>query len=79
MSSPFTGMSTSPGGAGRPGPPMRASFDSDDSCCGEGISEGEQIRADGYGGWEHMNCVRYAAASATSTCPRCTASHPGEC
>jgi hypothetical protein len=40
------------------GPWFTAGFDSDDdSCCGEGIYEGDVIRADGEGGWEHQDCV----------------------
>ena len=42
----------------KPGPWFIAGYDSDDaSCCAETISEGDTIRADGYGGYEHEDCV----------------------
>src|SRR6185312_8126575 len=37
------------------GPIFCAEFESDDSCCGEGIVPGEDIRADGRGGWIHAD------------------------
>lgn len=41
-----------------PGPWFIAGYDSDDvSCCGEPISAGQMIRADGYGSYEHEDCV----------------------
>jgi len=35
------------------GPVFTASYETDDSCCGNGIEPGELIRADGRGGWIH--------------------------
>lgn len=32
-----------------------AQHESDDDCCGEGIQPGEDIRADGRGGWIHAD------------------------
>jgi hypothetical protein len=32
-----------------------AQHESEDSCCGEGIVPGEDIRADGQGGWIHAD------------------------
>lgn len=48
--------------APRLGPVFTATYDCDDACCGEGIYEGEQIRADGSGGWTHADdtCERLA-------------------
>lgn len=37
------------------GPVFMAEFESDDACCGEGIVPGEDIRADGHGGWIHVD------------------------
>lgn len=37
------------------GPIFCAEFESEDSCCGEGIVPGEDIRADGHGGWVHAD------------------------
>lgn len=44
------------------GPVFMAQFESEDSCCGEGIVPGEDIRADGQGGWIHADsgCERMA-------------------
>ena len=44
------------------GPVFMATYESDDDCCGEGIVAGEDIRADGRGGWIHAddNCERMA-------------------
>lgn len=39
------------------GPWFEASFESDSSCCGIDIEPGNEIRADGDGGWEHRDCV----------------------
>lgn len=45
------------------GPVFMAEFESEDSCCGEGIVPGEDIRADGHGGWIHADttCERLAS------------------
>jgi hypothetical protein len=37
------------------GPVFTAVYDGEDACCGEGIEEGQQARADGEGGWIHAN------------------------
>lgn len=44
------------------GPVFMSQFESEDSCCGEGIVPGEDIRADGEGGWIHASddCERMA-------------------
>jgi hypothetical protein len=44
------------------GPVFMAQYACDDDCCGEGIEPGEDIRADGQGGWIHadMTCERVA-------------------
>jgi len=44
------------------GPIFTATFESEDACCGEGIVPGEDIRADGFGGWIHADttCERLA-------------------
>lgn len=49
--------------ASRFGPTFMAEFESEDSCCGEGIVPGEDIRADGHGGWIHADttCERLAS------------------
>lgn len=49
--------------ASRLGPVFMAEFESEDSCCGEGIVPGEDIRADGHGGWIHADdtCERLAS------------------
>jgi len=36
-------------------PVFTASRDSDDECCGDGIERGQQIRADGWGGYIHAS------------------------
>lgn len=39
-------------------PWFTAGFDGDPaSCCGSVVLEGETIRADGEGGWEHESCI----------------------
>lgn len=46
------------------GPVVTAQYDSDDdACCGEGIGIGDEIRADGQGGWIHASkaCERMAS------------------
>ena len=45
------------------GPVFVAEHESDDACCGEGIVPGEDIRADGHGGWIHADttCERLAS------------------
>jgi hypothetical protein len=40
----------------RLGPVITARYPSEDACCGEGIHEGDRIRADGEGGWIHEDC-----------------------
>lgn len=40
----------------RLGPVFTATYDCEDACCGSGIEEGDQIRADGEGGWIHRDC-----------------------
>lgn len=44
------------------GPVFMATYDCEDACCGEGIVVGEDIRADGSGGWIHADdgCERVA-------------------
>jgi hypothetical protein len=44
------------------GPVFTAEHESDDACCGDGIVPGEDIRADGQGGWVHADttCERLA-------------------
>lgn len=37
------------------GPIFVAEHESEDACCGEGIVPGEDIRADGHGGWIHAD------------------------
>lgn len=37
------------------GPIFTATFESDSACCGEAIVPGEDIRADGLGGWIHAD------------------------
>lgn len=39
------------------GPIFTAEFESEDACCGEGIVPGEDIRADGQGGWIHADTM----------------------
>lgn len=45
------------------GPVFTATYDGEDACCGNGIEEGESIRADGEGGWIHAtrDCERLAS------------------
>lgn len=45
------------------GPVFMSTYESDDTCCGEGIVAGEDIRADGRGGWIHADaeCERLAS------------------
>lgn len=45
-------------GGSKLGPVFTATHDSDDACCGDGITEGESIQADGEGGWVHAWCVK---------------------
>lgn len=52
------------------GPIFTAGYDSDDSCCGEGIVEGERIRADGEGGWVHEDCSADEPVKPRA-CPEC--------
>ena len=40
------------------GPVFTATYDGEDSCCGEGIEEGDSIQADGEGGWIHQGCEK---------------------
>jgi hypothetical protein len=47
----------------RLGPVFRATFESEDACCGEGIVPGEDIRADGSGGWIHADTTCEKLAS----------------
>ena len=75
------------------GPVFAATYEGEDSCCGEGIVPGEDIRADGDGGWIHADdqCERMvlpirkamdrAASSRTErlACPSCFLIHAGEC
>jgi hypothetical protein len=44
------------------GPIFMATYETDDACCGQGIQPGEDIRADGRGGWIHADdgCERMA-------------------
>lgn len=44
------------------GPVFTAEHESEDACCGEGVVPGEDIRADGRGGWIHADdgCERMA-------------------
>lgn len=46
----------------RLGPIIVAQYVGDDDCCGEGIGLGDEIRADGQGGWIHASeaCERMA-------------------
>lgn len=62
-------------------PAFRAAYDSEDSCCGEGIEQGQQIRSDGSGGYEHVTCPLSATPMRhlAPKCPRCFCHHPGEC
>jgi hypothetical protein len=48
--------SAGPTPGNRPGPWFTAMYDSDDECCGW-IKAGDEIRADGSGGWEHRDCA----------------------
>lgn len=50
--------------APRLGPVFTATFDSEDACCGMGIEIGDDVRADGHGGWIHADdeCERAAVA-----------------
>lgn len=45
------------------GPTFTATYQSDDECCGDGIEEGQSVRADGQGGWIHASaeCERMAS------------------
>jgi hypothetical protein len=45
------------------GPIFMADYHSEDSCCDEGIQPGEDIRADGRGGWIHADdqCEKIAS------------------
>lgn len=45
------------------GPIFCATFESEDGCCGEGIVAGEDIRADGSGGWIHADTTCEKLAS----------------
>lgn len=40
----------------QPGPWIYAGHEGPSSCCGW-IEEGDEIRADGNGGWEHRDCI----------------------
>lgn len=37
------------------GPVFTATYVGDDACCGDGIGIGDEIRADGSGGWIHAS------------------------
>jgi hypothetical protein len=40
------------------GPWFEATYPSESSCCGpDSIVPGDEIRADGDGGWEHRQCI----------------------
>lgn len=43
------------------GPVFAATFGSECSEDGDWINEGDNIRADGYGGFAHASCIRQAA------------------
>lgn len=45
------------------GPVFAATYQSDDECCGDGIEEGQSVRADSQGGWIHASaeCERMAS------------------
>jgi hypothetical protein len=71
------------------GPIFTATYESDAACCSEVIQPGEDIRADGRGGWIHADdqCEEIAligtrpAPSRTTgqICPRCWFIHgPGQ-
>lgn len=69
------------------GPIFTAGHHSEDACCGDGIVPGEDIRADGSGGWIHAHdqCEKLAAGTLTekdlqiSACSRCFITHaPGQ-
>lgn len=74
---------------GAMGPIFTAEYESEDSCCGEGIQPGEDARSDGSGGWIHADdgCERIVAGRprrnrsmpAQEPCPRCFLVHNGEC
>lgn len=72
------------------GPIFTATYESDDACCGEGIQPGEDIRADGSGGWIHADDSCEAIAGPARgrrerqmpqqpVCSRCFCAHAGEC
>jgi hypothetical protein len=69
------------------GPIFTATYESDSSCCGEPIQPGEDIRADGSGGWIHADdvCERTIrvpvpdARASGRLCPLCFCFHAGEC
>jgi hypothetical protein len=64
------------------GPIFTAGHHSEDTCCGDGIVPGEDIRADGAGGWIHADdqCEKLAARQSASggraiACPSCFMIH----
>ena len=70
------------------GPIVTATFESDATCCGDLIVPGEDIRADGEGGWIHADdvCERTLTMpqksddrAAGRVCPLCFCLHAGEC
>lgn len=81
------GLSTDPRGFG---PIFTASFESESACCGESIVPGEDIRADGHGGWIHADdqCEKMVAPIQDSlaravgkerlTCEKCFLIHGAE-
>ena len=67
------------------GPVFTATYESDAACCSEPIVPGEDIRADGRGGWIHADdqCEAIALVglerSRSPMCPRCWCQHaPGQ-
>lgn len=83
---------TGPAPAASPfGPIFTATYESEDACCGDGIEVGDQIRADGQGGWIHDGHEEHAVAVQESldrasrdvneslVCSRCFCIHKGKC
>jgi hypothetical protein len=69
------------GGEVQMGPVFTATYDSEDSCCGGGIEEGNSIRADGHGGWVHADCkdAEQAPPVKIEPCPKCFLVHAWAC